>query len=321
MAEKKRSSKSSKSSGKASSSGSRASSAAKKANQQKRPIRREVGAFVCLFLAVLTLLGLFGVDAVFIRVIRDLARGLVGAGLYVLPVALLLDFAILLFHDGRPVRLRVICSGIAVLCVGILAHLLGDTVHINWEFAMVGELWFSGIERASGGLAAGLLAMFLELIISKIGAVLLSIVLLILSAMLSCNITVVSLYKAIKNRPRVEYDPPKREHVDPAERIVNHVAQKQIERVERKRSAIADFDLPVDEPPALAQDEQPKTAKRPPKRSGICSWKACRKRKLPQRRQSLWSSLNRSPLPSRSPSLKLSRSRSCFLFRNPSLNR
>ena len=78
MAEKKRSSTGSKSSGKASSTRSRASSA-KKANA-KKPIRREVGAFVCLFLAVLTLLGLFGVDAVFIRLIMSLFRGLVGAG-------------------------------------------------------------------------------------------------------------------------------------------------------------------------------------------------------------------------------------------------
>ena len=50
MAEKKRSSTGSKSSGKASSTRSRASSA-KKANA-KKPIRREVGAFVCLFLAL-----------------------------------------------------------------------------------------------------------------------------------------------------------------------------------------------------------------------------------------------------------------------------
>ena len=54
MAEKKRNSTGSKSSGKAKS--SRASSAAKKNQKQPRPIRREVGAFVCLFLAVLTTL-------------------------------------------------------------------------------------------------------------------------------------------------------------------------------------------------------------------------------------------------------------------------
>ena len=115
MAEKKRSSSSSKSSGKASSTRSRASSSSSKKASQKKPVRREVGAFVCLFLAAFVLLGLFGVDAVFIRLTMSLFRGLLGAGIMVVPVALLLDFAILLFHDGRPVRLRVICSFVAVL--------------------------------------------------------------------------------------------------------------------------------------------------------------------------------------------------------------
>ena len=262
MAEKKRSSSSSKSSGKASSSRSRASSGSKKTNQ-KKPIRREVGGVVCLFLAAFILLGLFGVDAVFIRLTVNLVRGLVGAGIYVMPVALLLDFVILLFHDGRPVRLRVICSFIVVLCVGIFAHLFGDTAYVGWGFPMVGELWRTGVARASGGLLAGFLAMFLELIISKIGAALLTGVLLLLCGLMSCNMTVVSVYRAIKNRPRVEYEPPKKQHRDPAERIVNHVAQKQIDRVERKRASISEFDLPVDDPPAQIQkEEKPKQEKK-----------------------------------------------------------
>ena len=93
MAEKKRSSTGSKSSGKAKSSGSRASAASR--NNQKslerKPIRREVWAFVCLFLAAFTLLGLFRINAVFITLTMNLIRGLVGAGVYVMPFALLLD--------------------------------------------------------------------------------------------------------------------------------------------------------------------------------------------------------------------------------------
>ena len=65
MAEKKRGSTKSKSSGKAKNSRSTASRTAAKA-EQKKPIRREVGGIVCLFLSVLTLLGMFQVNAVFI---------------------------------------------------------------------------------------------------------------------------------------------------------------------------------------------------------------------------------------------------------------
>ena len=72
-----------------------------------------------------------------------------------MPFALLMDFVILLFHDGRPVRLRVISTFVVALCVGILTHLWGDTAYIAWEFPMVAELWKTGIARESGGLIAG----------------------------------------------------------------------------------------------------------------------------------------------------------------------
>ena len=260
MAEKKSSSTGSKSSSKAKTNRSSASKAAAQ-NRRTRPIRREIWAFVCLALAVLTLLGLFGVDAVFIGWIDGLCRGLVGAGVYVMPVMLVVNFVVLLFHDGRPVRLRVAASMMVTVCVGILVHLFMDAVSIPWEFPMVAELWKTGVAGQSGGLIAGLLAMFLELIISWIGALLLTLVLFALALLTSLNMTVSSLIKAIRNRPRPEYDPPVREHEDAAERLVNHVAQKHIQRVERRRSIISDYDLPVDEPPMPVErpvQEKPK---------------------------------------------------------------
>ena len=218
---------------------------------------------MCLFLAAIVVMGLFGVDAVFITLILKLFRGLLGAGVYVMPLALFLCFIILLFHDGRPVRLRVTSALLVALAIGVLCHLLSArTVEIPWSFPMVGELWRTGIERTSGGLLAGLIAMFLALIIHKIGAVLLTVILLALCLLTSFNMTVGSLYRAIKNRPRPEYEPPVREHRDAAEVLVNHVAQKQIDHVERKRARISEFDLPVDEPPIVPAEppkkQQPK---------------------------------------------------------------
>lgn len=266
MAEKKRGSTKSKSSGKAKNSRSTASRTAAKA-EQKKPIRREVGGIVCLFLSVLTLLGMFQVNAVFIDLSTSLFHGLMGAGFYVMPFVLFLDFVILVFHDGRPVRLRVFCSLLAALSVGVLAHLLGSKVVIPWEFSMVGELWRTGVAGTSGGLLAGFFAMLLEMIIHKIGAVILVIVILILTVLASFNMTVLSVIRAIRARPRPQYDPPVREHRDTAEVLVNHVAQKHVERVERRRSSVADFDLPVDEPPALKKQKEKKTAVKEPVRA------------------------------------------------------
>ena len=105
---------------------------------------------------------------------------------------------------------------------------------------------------------SGLLAQTLELIISRIGAVIVLLAALALELITSLNMTVSGIITAIKNRPRIEYDEPKREHPDPAERIVNHVAQKHIDHVEqqmeRRRAKASEFDLPVDEPPLPVQE-------------------------------------------------------------------
>ena len=250
MAGKKKTSAASKNSAKAKAERSRA------AQKQAKPIRREICAFVCLVVAVLIMLGLFQIKAVGITLVTDGVRAIMGAGVYLMPFALLLDFVILLFHDGRPVRLRVACTFFACFCIGILAHLFVCKAEIAWEFPMVVQLWKTGVAGESGGLIAGLIAMLLELVISKVGAVILCIVLLTLSVLTAFNMTVASLIRAIRNRPRAEYAPPVKEHPDAAETFVNHVAHKQIERVERKRGTIAEFDLPVDEPPVVKKEKK-----------------------------------------------------------------
>ncbi|MBQ9968580.1 MAG: DNA translocase FtsK [Oscillospiraceae bacterium] len=188
--------------------------------------------------------------------------GIMGAGVYVLPFALLLDFVVLLFHDGRPVRLRVISSWIVTLCVGMLVHLLSCKEAFTWGFPMVIQLWRTGVSGISGGALAGLLSMLLALCIHKVGAVILCIISLIVFTLLSFNMTIGGVIRAIRSRPRVEYAPPVREHRDPAEVAVEHVSQRHIERTERKREHISNFDLPVDDGPAEIKPERKKRGKR-----------------------------------------------------------
>ena len=77
---------------------------------QPKPVRREVGSLVCLLLALFTVLGCFRVKAVFIDFFCGLLKGLFGYGFWAVPVVLLGASGILLFHRGRPVRLRVCCA-------------------------------------------------------------------------------------------------------------------------------------------------------------------------------------------------------------------
>ena len=225
-----------------------------------RPIRREVWAFVCLFLAALLLLGLFGVQAFLISPLVDLVRGLTGSGIFVLPFSLLAAFLILLFHDGRPVRLRVSCALGVSLGVGILGHLFAATAEIEWGFPMVVELWKTGVEHTSGGVIAGFLAMLLRDCISLAGATVLTVILMVVALLFTFRLTIPGLFRAYRERPRPEYEPPQREHADPAKVLVDHVAARQIQKTERRRSAIADFDIPVDEP--VLPPPQKETAKK-----------------------------------------------------------
>ena len=255
MAERKKTTNNGRSTGR-SSSKSRAA-----AKSGRRPIRREVMAFVCLFLAALTLLGLFGVEAFLISPLVALFRGLIGSGIYVLPFSLLGSFLILLFHDGRPVRLRVSCALGVALGWGVMGHLFTATAQIEWGFPMVVELWKTGIDHTSGGVIAGFLAMALKSSISMAGAVILTGILMVLSLLFSCSMTIPSLIRAYRQRPKPEYDPPKREHPDTAQALVNHVATRQIQKAERRRSSIQDFDIPLDDEPV----SRPAPKKEPPK--------------------------------------------------------
>ncbi|HIR51230.1 MAG TPA: DNA translocase FtsK [Candidatus Avoscillospira avicola] len=260
MAERKKTTGGGRSAGKSAASRSRAA-----AKSDRRPIRREVGAFVCLGLAALLLLGLFGVKAFLISPLMDLVRGLVGAGIYVLPFSLLAAFLILLFHDGRPVRLRVSCALGVSLGVGILGHLFGAEAEISWGFPMVVELWESGVEQASGGVIAGFLAMLLRDSISLAGATVLVVILMLLALLFTFRLTIPGLFRAYRARPKPEYAPPQREHADPAQTLVNHVAARQQQKAERRRSSIADFDIPLDDPvvqPAPKAQEPPKKQKK-----------------------------------------------------------
>ena len=93
-------------------------------NGAPRPIRREVGAVVCLFLAIFTAIGYFNVDALFIDIFCGFLKGLVGWGFYLIPPALLLGAATLGFHRGRPVVLRVTAAALLPVLFGALADLL-----------------------------------------------------------------------------------------------------------------------------------------------------------------------------------------------------
>ena len=238
----------------------------KTAKKQAAPIRREIGAGVCAVLALLTILCCFRMNAAFLNLLTSLFRGLIGAGFYILPFSFIMSFLILILHDGRPVALRVTCTFLTAALIGSLVQLVGGKFASEWDWSVISALWDGGIDGTAGGVLAGGLASLLEALISRVGAVAVVIIGMLLSLITSLNMTVSSIVTAIKNRPRAEYAEPQREHKDPAQVLVDTVANKHIEHVQRteqrRTSRMSEFDLPVDDPPLPERSGKKGTGKK-----------------------------------------------------------
>ncbi|MDR1157446.1 MAG: DNA translocase FtsK [Oscillospiraceae bacterium] len=223
--------------------------AVKTASPAKRPVRREVGALACFFLFIFALLGLFGVDALFIRFLRDVMGRIIGCGFYVFPCALLFASGLLLFHRGRPVRLRLWCALLFPLGIGALVHLFGPPHEGAWSFAMLGALMDDGILLRGGGLLGGVLALSFRAVFSVVGAAVVFIVSLLFLLMSACQLSPVRLWDALFHRPRPVYEPEQ-----PAPPAVPQTVRPVMPRQKRRR---ADIDVPVDDPPKKAPETTP----------------------------------------------------------------
>ena len=210
-------------------------------------VSREIGAMVSLGLCMVVVIAMFGSDALLLRWIRSLIRGLVGYGFYMLPFCLLLTAATLFFHRGRPVKMRVISTMSLPVTVGAMVHIAASSAEISWKLSTLKDLYLSGAAGASGGLISGLVAEILHTALGSFLSMLLLIVGTLVLLIMAFNMTVASLIRAIKNRPRPEpeEEEPEEEPIDTATALVNHVAQRHMEKTARK--ARFAYDVPIDE--------------------------------------------------------------------------
>ena len=237
--------------------GSRAKSG--RTSSAQRPVRREVGALVCLLLAVFSALGYFNMQAIFISWFCALLKGLLGYGFLLAPPALVLAAYILAFHRGRPVRLRVTCALLLPLLFSCLLH--GMLIEpMEWSAALWGQLMESGKALHSGGALGGLIAQSFVSLFTALGATVVFALAGFFVGLAAFDRSIVDVADWVFNRPAYDYEP---EPVRRSRRPERGERERYEEPVPARTSRRAAIDIPVGDEPR--PDREPL----PPKKKGF----------------------------------------------------
>ena len=219
--------------------------------RQTQPYRREAGAVVCLLLAIFAGLGYFNMEAIFIDLFCGLIKGLLGYGFWLMPPALLLCSYVLMFHRGRPVRLRVTCALLLPLILSCFLHVL-LAQPLEWDAQLWGSLVESGKALQSGGGLGGVLGQGLVSLFTKIGAAIVSLLAGLLLGLAAFNRTVLDAADWFFSRPRYEPEP------EPAPRRERRPERERREESVPARTARPSIDIPVEDGPLVGQEPRKK---------------------------------------------------------------
>ena len=208
---------------------------------------RLISSVTFLALFVLFLIMALVQEGVFTNFVENLICGLIGKTAFVvsIPVFLYLFF-IHAFSGNRPVIMRTVCLiGFVLLC-GMISHLIsGETVQSG--ASILSELYLGGVSGSTAGLICGGIAMLLQFLLSKALTYIILIVGALLMLLAGMQITIPSIVRAIRERPRSEFDEEQEERQEPASVVVNHIANKRIEYLEKRRQMLADNNENEDE--------------------------------------------------------------------------
>ena len=233
-------------------SSSRSGSAKRQTAPAPKPFRREVGALVCLLLAIFAAFGYFHMKALFIDLFCALLKGLLGYGFWLMPPALILCAYILAFHRGRPVALRLCCALALPLALSVMLHgLLGQV--LPWDAALLKALWTSGEELKSGGALGGLVGQGFVSLFTKVGCTIVCVLCGFFLALAACNRSIVDVAEWLFDRPQYEYEPkPERPRRREAQQAPAQAAAASCP----SRRAEVDIDIPVDDGPLVGQSRR-----------------------------------------------------------------
>ena len=172
------------------------------------PVRREVCAFIFLFLALFAAVGVFNTEGAFIAFFTNLIKGLLGWGFWLSVPAFLLSAYIMGFHKGRPVAARVCCALLLPIIFAAMSHLMfGELPDFDDVKVLTNTMFVQGQALCGGGAVGGLLALGLRMLFSIYGAFPLLLALFILCLITALNSSVSDIINKIRERSKLQYEP------------------------------------------------------------------------------------------------------------------
>ena len=197
-------------------------------------------------LVSITLFGLFLIicinpEGALLRILHSFVLGMVGqAGFYFSIPALLYIFIIHAFARRiQTVRMRTICVILFVFSCGVIFHLSVQNQGMAEGFALVSDLYSGGMDGRSGGIICGGAALLLRWACGNVLSFIISILLAAISLLGAMQITIPSIIRAIANRPRDDFEDDESAYIEPAAVVVNHIANKNIEKRRQNRQRVA----------------------------------------------------------------------------------
>ena len=231
------------------------SAAAAQQPAQVVPVRRELGAVVFLFLALVVGVSYFKPEGSFVLFFSNLVMGLLGWGYWLTAPAFLLAACILAFHRGRPVALRVFCAlMIPILFASVMSLVLYDMPVEKIDIAKLsGKLFEQGQYLASGGLLGGLISIGLKMTLSIYGALPVLLVALVFCFICGFQFNYRKVADKVRIQATAKYDPSLYDDaLPPVNAVVGALDVQSAARIERISRSGFPVDIPLtDEDDAL----------------------------------------------------------------------
>lgn len=219
------------------------------AEEASLPVRI-IWAAACLGLFVLFLIIGTKPEGALLKAVQPVILGLIGKVAFYFSIpALLYTFIILVSSKNQPVKMRISCLYAFVFICGCIYHLSVNNQTLVGGARIIADLWTGGAQGTSGGLLCGGFSMLIRWACGSVLTYILLILVAIATLLASMKITIPSIIRAIKNRPRDDLEEEDFLEVrpEPAALVVNHIANRRIEHNRQRRIQQEERQMTMDE--------------------------------------------------------------------------